>query len=144
MPLRLASLAFVVCALAISANAEAAPKHRIAFRLEYEAPSVDAACPDADELALMIAAEFGYLVVRTDVSPVVRVTIRRSSKRFEAEMSAPELAEGLEPWHGKTDTQGSCRELAYDVATLIEGRLGGWCFSTRRPHRQRVSCVPMR
>ncbi|MDI1430216.1 hypothetical protein [Polyangium sorediatum] len=131
MPRRLASLAAVLCGLTLASPALAA-KPKVAFRLEYAPPTPADGCPDAEELALLLAGEFGYLVVRTDVSPVVRIEVRRVGRSFEAELWAP-TAEGAEPWHGRTDPQGTCRELAYDVATLVEARLGARAWGSEAP-----------
>ncbi|MRG98287.1 hypothetical protein GF068_41205 [Polyangium spumosum] len=73
------------------------------------------------------------MVVRTDVSPVVRIEVQRVGKGFEAEIWGPDPAEGVEPWHGRTDPQGTCRELAYDVAALVEARLGARAWSSEAP-----------
>ncbi|TKD03457.1 hypothetical protein [Polyangium fumosum] len=132
MPRRLASLAAVLCGLTLAPSAFAA-KPKIAFRLEYAPPTPAEGCPDAEELALLLAGEFGYLVVRTDVSPVVRIEVHRVGRGFEAELWAPEPVEGAEPWHGRTDPQGTCRELAYDVAALVEARLGARAWGNEAP-----------
>jgi len=132
MPRRLASLAAVICGLTLAPPALAA-KPRIAFRLEYAPPAPAADCPDAEELAFMLAGEFGYMVVRTDVSPVVRVEVHRAARAFEAELWGPALEDGAEAWHGKTDTQGTCRELAYDIAALVRARLGPGAWGREDP-----------
>ncbi|MRG98290.1 hypothetical protein [Polyangium spumosum] len=81
----------------------------------------------------MLAGEFGYMVVRTDVSPVVRVEVRRVGRAFEAELWGPDTEGGVEAWHGKTDTQGTCRELAYDIAALVRARLGPGAWGREDP-----------
>ncbi|MDI1484710.1 hypothetical protein [Polyangium sp. y55x31] len=132
MSRRLVSLAAVFCGLTLASPALAA-KPKIAFRLEYAPPTPPEGCPDPEELALLLAAEFGYLVVRTDVSPVVRIEVHRVGRGFEAELWGPGPAGGTKPWHGRTDPQGTCRELAYDVATLVEARLGARAWGSEAP-----------
>ncbi|TKC90555.1 hypothetical protein [Polyangium fumosum] len=132
MPCRLASLAAVLCGLTLAPPAIAA-KPKIAFRLEYAPPTPAEDCPDAEELAFMLAGEFGYMVVRTDVSPVVRVEVHHVRRSFEAELWGPALEDGAEAWHGKTDTQGTCRELAYDIASLVRARLGPGAWGREAP-----------
>ncbi|MRG90354.1 hypothetical protein [Polyangium spumosum] len=132
MPRRLASLAAVLFGLTLAPPALAA-KPKIAFRLEYAPPTPPEGCPDAEELAFMLAGEFGYMVVRTDVSPVVRVEVHRVGRAFEAELWGPDAADGAEAWHGKTDAQGTCRELAYDIAALVRARLGPGAWGHEDP-----------
>jgi len=129
---RLAPLAALLFGLFAARSSQAAPKPKIALRLEYEAPQGEI-CPDAEEQAMMIAGEFGYLVIRPDVSPVLRIAIRRVANTFEAEISAPNPADGATPWHGTTDTQGTCRELAYDIAALVKMRLGPQAWPSEEP-----------
>ncbi|MRG94002.1 hypothetical protein [Polyangium spumosum] len=122
--LRARAIAPLLClSLLASPPASAAPKHRIVFRLDYDAPP-DASCPDAEEVALQMAAEFGYLVVRPGAPGVVRVDVQKVKNGFQAEIRAPRMIEGAEPWRGVSDVQGTCRELAYDVATLVLLLLG--------------------
>jgi hypothetical protein len=132
MPRPFASIAAVLFAVSLAPEVFAAPEQKIAFRLEYEPPE-GAGCPTADALALMLAGEFGYLVVRTDVSPVLRVAINRTAKGFEAELSAPDPTGNAETWHGKTNPQATCRELAYDLAYLVKLRLGPRAWPGEEP-----------
>jgi hypothetical protein len=127
MPRRLASLAAVISALSVAPDVLAEPEPKIAFRLDYQ-PAEGADCPDAKALAVMLAGEFGYAVVRTDVSPLLRVEIRRSGKGLVADIAAPDPTASAETWHGKTDTRITCHELVYDVAYTVRLRLGpsGW------------------
>ena len=129
----LCPLAAAVLTLVLASSAVAAPKHKIAFRLDYDAPDASTGCPDADELALMMAAEFGYLVVRTDVSAVLRVDVRRVGKDFEAELWAPDPAGNGKEWHWRTDKQGTCHELAYDLAALVKMALGPRAWGSEEP-----------
>ncbi len=112
-----------LCFSLLAPTAFAAPKHRIAFRLDYNAPP-DASCPDAEEVALQMAGEFGYLVVHPGVPAVVRVDVQKVKNGFQAEIRAPAMIDGAEAWRGVTDVQGTCRELAYDVAALVRILLG--------------------
>ncbi|MDI3292013.1 hypothetical protein [Polyangium sp. 15x6] len=130
---RLLPLAAATCALALASSAAAAPKHKIAFRLDYDAPDASTGCPDAEELALMMAAEFGYVVVRTDVPTVLRVDVRRVGKDFEAELSAPDPSGNGKEWRWRTDKQGTCRELAYDMASLVRLAFGPRAWGSETP-----------
>ncbi|MDC3984552.1 hypothetical protein [Polyangium jinanense] len=130
---RLLLLAAATCALALASSAAAAPKHKIAFRLDYDAPDASTGCPDTEELALMMAAEFGYVVVRTDVSTVLHVDVRRVGKDFEAELSAPDPSGNGKEWRWRTDKQGTCRELAYDMASLVRLAFGPRAWGSETP-----------
>ncbi|MRG97829.1 hypothetical protein [Polyangium spumosum] len=130
---RLLPLAAALSTLALASSAVAAPKHKIAFRLDYHAPDASTGCPDAEELALMMAGEFGYLVVRNDVSAVLRVDVRRVGRDFEAELSAPDPSGNGREWHYRTDKQGTCRELAYDVASVVRIAFGPRAWGSETP-----------
>ncbi|MDI1484356.1 hypothetical protein [Polyangium sp. y55x31] len=130
---RLLLVAAASLTLAFASSAAAAPKEKIAFRLDYHAPDASAGCPDAEELALMMAGEFGYLVVRTDVSAVLRVEVRRVGQDFEGELWAPDPSGNGKEWHSITDKQGTCRELAYDMASLVRIALGPRAWGSDTP-----------
>lgn len=132
MPRRLAALAAVLACLLLApaAFAEAAPK--IAFRLDYQPPA-GADCPSAEALALMLAGEFGYTVIRSDVSPVVLVEIKRSRKGLQAAITGPNPTGSGEAWHGKTDPRSTCGELAYDIAYAVKLGLGPSAWGSEEP-----------
>jgi len=120
-------------ALSLAPSAAAAPKHKIALRLAYERPEPVDECPDAEQLGLMIAAEFGYVVVRTDASALLTVQVRREGDRFRADLRAPHPSRVGEEWRRTADSQGTCLELAYDIATLVKLGLGPMKWEGEEP-----------
>ncbi|MDC3955845.1 hypothetical protein [Polyangium jinanense] len=115
-------------ALALSGSAAAEVPPQIAFRLNYQANLhlPGRGCPNADEFGLILAGEFGYLLVRDDAAATLRIETRTNGKGIEAELSAPNPT-GEGEWR-RVITSGDCRELLYDAATLIRIRFGpgGW------------------
>jgi hypothetical protein len=124
MARRVLIIAAALFALSFAPSAIAAPKHKIALRLEYERPEPPELCPDAEQLGLMIAAEFGYVVVRTDASAVLTVSVRRAGGEYKADLRAPHPSGNGAEWRRTLEKQGTCQELAYDIAALVRLGLG--------------------
>lgn len=81
---RIAALSSLACALFCASPSFAAAKQRIALRLDYEQEQGVTDCPDAEQLGLMISAEFGYTVIRSDASALLSVRVLRAPKGLEA------------------------------------------------------------
>jgi len=123
---RVVAVAAACAALTFSGSAAAEAPPQIAFRLDYQAKLPGRGCPSADEFGLILAGEFGYLLVRDDAAATLRVETRTNRKTIEAELSAPNPA-GEGEWR-RVITSRDCRELVYDAATLVRIRFGpgGW------------------
>ncbi|WP_282415686.1 hypothetical protein [Polyangium sp. 15x6] len=123
---RVVAVAAACAVLALSGSSAAEPPPQIAFRLDYHANLPERGCPNADEFGLILAGEFGYLLVRDDAAATLRIETRTNGRGIEAELSAPNPAEDGE-WR-RVVTSQDCRELLYDAATLIRIRFGpgGW------------------
>ncbi|HVK69143.1 MAG TPA: hypothetical protein VM694_32015 [Polyangium sp.] len=123
---RVVAVAAACTALSLSGRAAAEPPPQIAFRLDYQANLPGRGCPNADEFGLILAGEFGYLLVRDDAAATLRIETRTNGRRIEAELSAPNPT-GDGDWR-RVITSQDCRELLYDAATLIRIRFGpgGW------------------
>lgn len=130
---RLASLAAVACALSFAPAVDAAPKPKIALRLDYQPPTPEGDCPDAEELSMALAGEFGYLVVRPDAPSRLRVQIRREGRSYVAELWGPDASGREDAWHTLTDKQGSCRELGYDLSSVVKIALGPTAWTSETP-----------
>ncbi|MBK9258325.1 MAG: hypothetical protein IPM54_00640 [Polyangiaceae bacterium] len=130
---RTLSLFFAVIVSAVALRAEATPAKRIAVRLDYQAPEPSHFCPSSDELGFMLAAEFGYAVVRDDARGVLTVHVRVVDDKYQAELSAPNPSGTGENWRWNTDKQATCRELAYDVATTVGIAFGPRAWANGEP-----------
>ncbi|TKD06533.1 hypothetical protein [Polyangium fumosum] len=120
------AIAVACAALTLSGNVAAEAPPQIAFGLDYQVHLPGRGCPNADEFALILAGEFGYLLVRADAAATLRVETRTNGRGIEAELSAPNPT-GEGEWR-RVVTSPDCRELLYDAATLIRIRFGpgGW------------------
>ncbi|MDI3283632.1 hypothetical protein [Polyangium sp. 15x6] len=123
---RVVAVAVACTVLTLSGKAAAEAPPQIAFRLDYQANLPGRGCPNADEFGLILAGEFGYLLVREDAAATLRVETRTNGKGIDAELSAPNPT-GEGEWR-RVVTSRDCRELLYDAATLIRIRFGpgGW------------------
>lgn len=128
-----ASAAFFLAILS-TVPARAVPNRpRIAVRLSYEAPS-GARCPERDEVALLLAGEFGYSIVDEDAISTLSIRVRRKGAGFEAALDARDL-DDVPRWERMMPNQWTCRELLYDAALLIRIALGprGWGGAAEPP-----------
>lgn len=123
---RVVAVTAACAVLSFSGSSAAERPPQIAFRLDYQANLPGRGCPSADEFGLILAGEFGYLLVRDDAAATLRVETRTNGKAIEAELSAPNPT-GEGEWR-RVVTSQDCRELLYDAATLIRIRFGagGW------------------
>ncbi|MDC3980165.1 hypothetical protein [Polyangium jinanense] len=123
---RVVAIAAACAVLTLSGKPAAEVPPQIAFRLDYQANLPGRGCPNADEFGLILAGEFGYLLVRDDAAATLRIETRTNGRGIEAELSAPNPA-GEGEWR-RVITSQDCRELVYDAATLIRIRFGpgGW------------------
>lgn len=110
-----------------AARAEERPK--IAFRLEYAGAE---GCPEPDELGLILAAEFGYLLVRDDASARLAIQVQRSGRTYTAQLIARD-ADGAERWSKRVQNANTCHELVYDVAVDVRAALGPLGWGSRVP-----------
>ncbi|HVK69188.1 MAG TPA: hypothetical protein VM694_32240 [Polyangium sp.] len=120
---RAVALAAALFALALprAAAAEPAPAPKIAFRLDLQALP-GRGCPTAEEFGLILACEFGYLLVRDDARATLRIETYPNGSKLEAVITAPD-PQGNGEWRHVL-TQGNCRELMYDVAMLVNIAFG--------------------
>ncbi|MDI3288634.1 hypothetical protein [Polyangium sp. 15x6] len=118
---RAAALAAALVALALPRAAAAEPAPKIAFRLDLQALP-GRGCPTAEEFGLILAAEFGYLLVRDDARATLRIETHPNGNKLDAVITVPDPESNGE-WR-RVLTQGDCRELLYDVAVLVSIAFG--------------------
>ncbi|MDC3952354.1 hypothetical protein KEG38_00745 [Polyangium jinanense] len=121
MAYRAAALAAALLALALPRAAAAEPAPKIAFRLDLQALP-GRGCPTAEEFGLILAAEFGYLLVRDDARATLRIETHPNGNKLDAVITVPDPESNGE-WR-RVLTQGDCRELLYDVAVLVSIAFG--------------------
>jgi len=139
---RVFPLLLVMLGSTFALRAEATPAPRIAVRLDYQSVDPSHGCPTSDELGFMLAAEFGYPIVREDARGTLTVAVRVVDDKYEAELSAPNPLGGDEAWRWTTDKQMTCRELGYDVATVVGIALGPRAWTNGEPPETLVAPLP--
>ncbi|MRG98153.1 hypothetical protein [Polyangium spumosum] len=115
----LLTLALVMLAPpAMADDAPTAP--RVAFRLEYAAPS-GAQCPASSALAELTSAKFRYDAFPDAARASLSVTVRRAAGRLEAALVARD-DQGAVQWEETATPRWKCDELVEDVALMIYAR----------------------